>query len=103
MSCSGLARRVQAGPLRQVGYAKGEQEEGEGEAPTLRQGRIFSSHFESANDYIMVIGEVNVPRFLVCTLILSNLGYPCLRPNRQAAYFGSEQEVVVHILDNCQH
>ena len=36
--CSGLARRVQAGPLRQAGYAQGEQEEGEGEAPTLRQG-----------------------------------------------------------------
>ena len=56
--CSGLARRVQAGPLRQAGYAQGEQEEGEGEAPTLRQGKNFSSHFESANvsanDYIMV-------------------------------------------------
>ena len=52
--CSGLARRVQAGPLRQAGYAKGEQEEGKGEAPTLCQGKIFSAHFKSATDYIMV-------------------------------------------------
>ena len=54
MFCQGLARRVQAGPLRQAGYAQGEQEKSEGEASTLRQGKIFSSHFESANDYIMV-------------------------------------------------
>ena len=32
-----------------AGHAQGEQEEGEGEAPTLRQGKISSSHFESAN------------------------------------------------------
>ena len=77
MFCSGLARRVQAGPLRQAGHAQGEQEEGEGEAPTLRQGNSFSFRFQS---------EVHIPRFLVCTLILFNLGYPCLRPDRQAAY-----------------
>ena len=35
--CSGLARRVQVGPLRQAGHAQGEQEEGEGKAPTLRR------------------------------------------------------------------
>ena len=52
--CSGLARRVQAGPLRQAGYAQGEQEKSEGEASTLRQGKIFSAHFKSATDYIMV-------------------------------------------------
>ena len=44
--CSGLARRVQVGPLRQAGHAQGEQEEGEGKAPTLRQGKFFSLVFK---------------------------------------------------------
>ena len=29
--------------------------------------------------------EVHIPRLLVCTLIFFNLGYPCLRPDRQVA------------------
>ena len=91
MFCSGLARRVQAGPLRQAGHAQGEQEEGEGEAPTLRQGKFFSSRFQSANEYIMV---KSIFRVFQCVQLYTE-GYPCLRPDRQAAYSGSEEEVLV--------